>query len=527
MNSNKERGFGLVEIIVAAAVIGGLALVVMRFTQNATKVTNNVEANNDILTTVQQIQGILSDPESCTATLVGRRANNAINVVQALRLKNNGVFIDAFQTKALNPSISFGQKLLKINSYSLSDAAEDVDVTTLGTTHFLVDFDRGTKGSQTTAITKKIYLRVVVNASGDIVSCSAFNSAASELWKYSNNNTDIFYSGGNVGIGTMVPTANLTVRATTFPLQPGIAIIGNEGGMPGWHRANIGFDDQTSTHSWYMAIFGASSFEGEGSFGINGGPKGTPAPNKMLLTKDGDVGIGTQSPYCGFVGCPSSIDLHIHNKTSNQLDGAAVILSSDATANSSLVGAIAFGTMSSPSADKRVAVITGQINEFSPFRGNLVFWTANNGVNTFNMVLGPTGDLWLRRELEITNLIETSDRRLKKDIKPIKDSLAKLGKIDGVTFNWKDSRKSKKQLGLIAQDVEEIYPEIVKNNIDGMKSIAYLDLIAPVINAIQDLNKYFTKRQSELNQIEKDTILMKHYLCQHGRKENFCTTGAE
>ncbi|UOF00994.1 tail fiber domain-containing protein [Bdellovibrio reynosensis] len=85
-------------------------------------------------------------------------------------------------------------------------------------------------------------------------------------------------------------------------------------------------------------------------------------------------------------------------------------------------------------------------------------------------------------------LTQNSDRRLKKDIQTIPDALRKISSVDGVTYHWKDSKKEKElQMGLIAQQVEAVFPEAVKTDDKGIKSVAYQNLVAPIINAIKEL----------------------------------------
>ena len=64
--------------------------------------------------------------------------------------------------------------------------------------------------------------------------------------------------------------------------------------------------------------------------------------------------------------------------------------------------------------------------------------------------------------------VHSSDKRLKKNIKPIQSSLSKILALQGstATFNWKDG-SWKQQIGFIAQDVINHIPEIVKKSDDG------------------------------------------------------------
>jgi hypothetical protein len=68
-----------------------------------------------------------------------------------------------------------------------------------------------------------------------------------------------------------------------------------------------------------------------------------------------------------------------------------------------------------------------------------------------------------------------SDQRLKKNIAPLTGALDKILEIKGVTFEWKDpgdhGNHTGRQTGVIAQNVEEVFPDWVSNNPDGMKAI--------------------------------------------------------
>jgi hypothetical protein len=59
----------------------------------------------------------------------------------------------------------------------------------------------------------------------------------------------------------------------------------------------------------------------------------------------------------------------------------------------------------------------------------------------------------------------------------------------GVSYNWKDeSRTQKNQIGVIAQEVEAIYPEFVHTDEKGIKSVNYAQMTAVLIEAVKELN---------------------------------------
>ncbi|MBT3730221.1 tail fiber domain-containing protein [bacterium] len=83
-----------------------------------------------------------------------------------------------------------------------------------------------------------------------------------------------------------------------------------------------------------------------------------------------------------------------------------------------------------------------------------------------------------------TSFLYSSDKRLKKNIKSIL-GLDKILKLQGVSFEWKNNNKS--EVGLIAQDVEKIYPELIITDPNtGLKSVKYGNLVAPLIEAIKE-----------------------------------------
>ncbi len=88
-------------------------------------------------------------------------------------------------------------------------------------------------------------------------------------------------------------------------------------------------------------------------------------------------------------------------------------------------------------------------------------------------------------------LLAYSDINQKKNITTLSGSLDKVLNLRGVSFNWKDPSKGEDiQFGLIAQEVEEVFPELVAivDKEDDTKGIRYVRLIVPMIEAMKELN---------------------------------------
>ena len=88
-----------------------------------------------------------------------------------------------------------------------------------------------------------------------------------------------------------------------------------------------------------------------------------------------------------------------------------------------------------------------------------------------------------------------SDERLKTDIKPLANNLDKVLKLEPVEYRWKDGgRDGKKEIGLVAQQVEKIVPEVVReqeriNDDTKYKQVDYEHLVSVLIGAVQELKE--------------------------------------
>jgi hypothetical protein len=87
----------------------------------------------------------------------------------------------------------------------------------------------------------------------------------------------------------------------------------------------------------------------------------------------------------------------------------------------------------------------------------------------------------------VGSYVALSDIRYKKNIQDLADSLAKVLAIRGVSYNWMDEKTygSDTQFGVIAQEIEQIVPEVVTTGSDGVKRVRYSDLIPLVIEALK------------------------------------------
>jgi hypothetical protein len=95
----------------------------------------------------------------------------------------------------------------------------------------------------------------------------------------------------------------------------------------------------------------------------------------------------------------------------------------------------------------------------------------------------------------------SSDRRLKDNILPIENPLQKINQIGGYSFEWNVEKQhiyNGKDYGVIAQEIEEILPELVNTREDGYKAVKYDKLVSLLIEGIKELSKEVTELKQKI-----------------------------
>ena len=104
-----------------------------------------------------------------------------------------------------------------------------------------------------------------------------------------------------------------------------------------------------------------------------------------------------------------------------------------------------------------------------------------------------------------TKFITSSDERLKESIQPLSGALSTVLQLQGKSYRLLDQPSGTNDIGLIAQDVEKVLPEIVSETEDGYKAIAYQSLTAVLIEAMKEQQQQITALQIENQQLKSVT----------------------
>lgn len=133
--------------------------------------------------------------------------------------------------------------------------------------------------------------------------------------------------------------------------------------------------------------------------------------------------------------------------------------------------------------------------------------TGAGGTGAFSILAGQigfevesTGDAFL-----YGNLVEASDARYKKNIASMNGTLDKLKKLRGVTYNWVDAQKNQdQQIGFIAQEVEQVFPQLVKTNTKGFKGVSYANMVPVLVEAIKEQQQQIDELKKLVEQLVKN-----------------------
>ena len=325
--------------------------------------------------------------------------------------------------------------------------------------------------------------------------------------------------GGNVGIGTSAPAFALSVvrsgvstgaviNASTFssaaPTDRSIFLTERARGTETSPSSVLNGDTIGSFQSNAFSgssYFGITSLESsiDGSFTAGQRPPGRMTFNtatangafseRMRIDSLGNVGIGTSSP-----------------STTLQVSGTIRVETADINGTTlSLKNTGASGRDWMMISAGAISGVPGSFIIYDPLTSASRFVIRSNGdigigtsspgykldvSGTVNIASGSALRFGGTQICTSAGCTSTSDMRLKENIQPLDFSLEKLLSLKGYHYDWKDKAKygSSHQVGLLAQELEKVYPEVVITDSEtGMKSVAYGHLIAPVIEALKTL----------------------------------------
>jgi len=201
----------------------------------------------------------------------------------------------------------------------------------------------------------------------------------------------------------------------------------------------------------------------------------------------GGSDLPVSSSGTGLTSAATSIDFvgNLVNTTVSS-DDVTVTVNSGSVNQVNLVGATA-------DADYRVLLVDGD-----GMYDETLYVDNNNGL-TFN----PSLD-FLQVKGEVIAYY-ASDRSLKDNVTPIADPLQKLESINGYEFDWNDNQGVYEghDIGVIAQEIEEVLPELVTTRESGVKAVKYEKLTAFLISVVKEQQNQIEDLKTRVENLEK------------------------
>jgi hypothetical protein len=327
-----------------------------------------------------------------------------------------------------------------------------------------------------------------------------FYSTYTDGYRFRNYNTDasvrdlmVISSGalgtaGFVGIGTSSPSQRLSVDGGNISLNYGNASAnyylllnkktGQDGGIL-FQRDNANDWQFTNTSTGNLLFYSY----------------GTSTEAITFQKSSGNVGIGTTSP-AGRLHIAGGL---LYINTGQGSPSSAAYTSWNQITFNDEYSDVARGPnkiVTYGRGGNWVAGIGIHDNTQAYYAGGTHKWYRYDGTTvTLNLSLDNSGNL-----VATGDVTAYSDARVKDNVETIKDALQTIISLRGVTYTRNDSEDKSRKVGVIAQEVLPILPEVVQQDIEGKYNVAYGNIVGVLIEAIKEQQQQIDELKHLLSQ---------------------------
>jgi len=396
-------------------------------------------------------------------------------------------------------------------------------------------------------------LEVVEAGTSHSIDLSPLSNITDNDWAFVGTNNNLaspIYHLGEVGIGTSSPTAKLEVQngSVLFAGSIGTTPVSGAGTRMMWVPEKAAFRagavwgnqwDDTEIGAYSSALGLSSIASGAASTALGRdnfatgiattciGRENTASANGATAigrnnqaSGEGATALGFSTIAAGFAGTTMGISTQALGDFSLAMGSSTIAIgfNSVATGLATIAEgnyATAMGQGTEAAGDNstamglstRSSVLSLAIGRYNDDMGASSTWNAHeyaftigDGIDSLNrsnsLYVKKNGDLWIQG-----NLSQFSDIRLKNHIRPLTNVLDKLSQLNGVQYRWKDAEAmgSDEEIGLIAQEVEAVYPELIEE-VEGYKAVNYIGLIPVLIEATKTQQQTISNQEQLLAQ---------------------------
>ena len=332
---------------------------------------------------------------------------------------------------------------------------------------------------------------------------------------------------GNIAIGTKALYANTTGTNNTSTgynsLVANTTGVGNTALGSFALRANVTGQRNTSIGSNTLSTNTAGTFLTVLGYGANtqvdnlanataiGAYATVAQSNSLVLGSIAGVNNATASTSVGIGVAAPLAPLHIHSANADNFANAKSLYLDDANS----IPSIHF--QGSGAYSNRWWNIT--LEPYTPTTGDnagipstsLVLSNNNaypqvrfeNGLAQFTADVDMVNDAKVEGTLRVAHApLIYSDIRLKEDIEPMENVLPAVMKMNGYTYYFKDHTDKTLQIGVLAQEVQQVYPQLVEADSKGVLAVKYTQLIPILLTAVKEQQKEIVELKERMEKIE-------------------------
>lgn len=297
-----------------------------------------------------------------------------------------------------------------------------------------------------------------------VPTASALSNAYATLSKgtysqWTTSSTNIYYSTGNVGVGTATPMYKLDVsgaiNASSYANLPSASTLqsGTVQLVDSFESTSLSLAPTANALSNAYATLSKGTYSQWTTSGSN------------IYYNIGNIGVGTTTP---------SVSLDV-------------------------VGSIK-ATRFIGDGSQLVNIVSSQWSNSNVDASSNIYYNTGGyvGIGTAS----PQYLLHVNGNLYATNVMTYSDATMKKDVATITNALETVESIRGVRYRLAYDPTAKIHMGVIAQEVEPVAPEVVYTDSNGSKSVCYGNMMGLLVEAIKDVTKIIRSQQDEIAQLK-------------------------
>jgi len=276
----------------------------------------------------------------------------------------------------------------------------------------------------------------------------------------------------------------------------------------GYYSTAMG--DATTASGYFSTAMGANTTaSGEGSIAMGSkstasGYFSTAMGSKSTASGYFSTAMGTITTASGAYSTAMGTNTEASGTASTAMGRSTTASGDGSTAMGNLTEASDYGSLVIGQYNSSGSSVTSNATSFDT--ANTAF-VIGNGTGTgvdasdaFKVMFN--GDATVGNDLTVEgDVVTNSDMRLKANILSLGSTLYKLLQIDGKTYTMKRDATKKQKIGLLAQDIEKVFPELVVEN-KGIKWVNYQGLVPVLINALKEQDGKMKEQEKRLERLE-------------------------